>query len=81
MDMIIAGAGKVGLTSARQLAADNHNITLLDMDRNVLDEATEQLDAIAVCGKCASREVLLQAGLENAELVIAATNADELNLL
>ena len=81
MDIIIAGAGKVGLTIARQLAAENHNITLIDMDRNVLDEATEQLDAIAVCGNCASREVLLQAGLENAELVIAATNADELNLL
>ena len=81
MDIIIAGAGKVGMTLARQLAAENHNITLVDQDRAVLDEATEQLDAIAVCGNCASREVLLQAGLENAELVIAATNADEVNLL
>jgi len=81
MDIIIAGAGKVGLTLARQLAAENHNITLIDESRAVLDEATELLDAIAVCGNCASREVLLQAGLENAELVIAATNADEVNLL
>lgn len=81
MDIIIAGAGKVGLTIARQLAAENHNITIIDMDRDVLDEATEQLDAIAVCGNCASREVLLEAGLVNAELVIAATNADEVNLL
>ena len=81
MDIIIAGAGGVGLTLARQLAAENHNITLIDESRAVLDEATEQLDAIAVCGNCASREVLLQAGLEYAELVIAATNADELNLL
>ena len=81
MDIIIAGAGKVGLTLARQLAAENHNITLIDRDRSVLDEATEQLDAIAVCGNCASREILLEAGLENAELVIAATNADEVNLL
>ena len=81
MDIIIAGAGKAGMTLARQLAAEKHNITLIDEDRSVLDEATEQLDAIAVCGNCASREVLLEAGLENAELVIAATNADEVNLL
>ena len=81
MDIIIAGAGKAGMTLARQLAAEKHNITLIDEDRFVLDEATEQLDAIAVCGNCASREVLLEAGIENAELVIAATNADEVNLL
>ena len=81
MDIIIAGAGKAGMTLARQLAAEKHNITLIDEDRSVLDEATEQLDAIAVCGNCASREVLLEAGIENAELVIAATNADEVNLL
>ena len=81
MDIIIAGAGKAGLTLARQLAAEKHNITLIDEDRAVLDEATEQLDAIAVCGNCASREVLLEAGLEKTELVIASTNADEVNLL
>ena len=46
MDIIIAGAGKAGLTLARQLAAEKHNITLIDEDRAVLDEATEQLDAI-----------------------------------
>jgi len=81
MDIIIAGAGKVGMTLARQLAAEKHNITLVDENQAVLDEATEQLDAIAVCGNCASREVLLRAGLEYTELVIAATNADEVNLL
>ena len=59
MDIIIAGAGTVGITLARQLAAENHNITIVDQDRAVLDEVTEQLDAIAVCGNCASREVLL----------------------
>ena len=47
----------------------------------LLNPFMAQLDAIAVCGNCASREVLLQAGLENAELLIAATNADEVNLL
>ncbi len=81
MDIIIAGGGKVGLTLARQLAAEGHDITLIDRDSLVLEEAVEQFDSMAVCGNCASKEVLLQAGVEKAELVIAATNADEVNLL
>lgn len=81
MDIIIAGGGKVGLTLVRLLAVEGHNITLIDRDRIVLEEATEQFDVMAVCGNCASKEVLLQSGIENADLLIAATNADELNLL
>ena len=81
MDIIIAGAGKVGLSLARQLVAEEHSVTLIDMDSLVLEEAVEQFDAMAVCGNCASKEILLQAGVEKAELVIAATNADEVNLL
>lgn len=81
MDIIIAGGGKVGLTLAGQLAAEGHNITLIDKNRAVLEDAVEQFDAMAVCGNCASKEVLLSAGVQEAELVIAATNADEVNLL
>ena len=81
MNIIIAGTGKVGLTLARQLAAEGHNITLIDRNSLVLEEAVEQFESMAVCGNCASKDVLLQAGVEAAELVIAATNADEINLL
>ena len=81
MNIIIAGAGKVGLTLARQLSAEGHDITLIDSDNLVLEEANEQFDTLAVCGNCASRDILLTAGVENADLVIAATNADEINLL
>lgn len=81
MDIIVAGGGKVGLTLARLLAVEGHDITIIDKNRTVLEEATEQFDAMAVCGNCASKEVLLQAGVKNAKLVIAVTNADELNLL
>ena len=81
MDIIIAGGGKVGQTLARQLAAEGHNLTLIDLDHRVLETAVERYDAMAVAGNCASKEVLLQAGVEEAELVIAATNADEVNLL
>lgn len=81
MNIIIAGTGKVGLTLARQLAAEGHDITLIDNDNLVLEETIEQFDALAVCGNCASRDILLTAGVEKADLVIAATNADEVNLL
>ncbi len=81
MDIIIAGGGKVGLALARQLASEGHDITLIDKNDLVLSEAVEQFEAMSVCGNCASKEVLLQAGTDHADLLIAATNADEVNLL
>ena len=81
MDIIVAGAGKVGLTLARQLVAEEHSVTLIDMDPLVLEEAVEAFDTMAICGNCASKEILLQAGVQKADLVIAATSEDEVNLL
>ncbi len=81
MDIIIAGGGKVGIALARQLISEGHDITLIDSNPQVLEEAMEQLDAITICGNCASKAVLLQAGVKKADLVIAATSADEVNLL
>ena len=81
MNIIIAGAGKTGLTLAQQLVAEGHNITLLDTKSSVLDTAVERYDAMSIFGNCASKEVLLQAGVEGADLVIATTDADEVNLL
>jgi len=81
MNIIIAGSGKVGHTLARQLAAEGHDLTLIDTNSKVLETAVERYDAIAVTGNCASREVLLNAGVKEADLLIAATNADEVNLL
>ena len=81
MNIIIAGGGKVGFTLARQLSAEKHDITLIDSDQQVLHSGMERFDVMAVHGNCASMETLLQAGVKEAELLIAATNADEVNLL
>ena len=81
MNIIIAGGGKVGLTLARQLSAEKHDITLIDSSQSVLDSGMERLDIIAVQGNCASMSVLLRAGVRDADLLIAVTNADEVNLL
>ena len=81
MNIIIAGGGKVGITLARQLAAEKHDITLIDSSRRVLETGLERLDIITVQGNCASMGVLQQAGVKDAELLIAVTDADEVNLL
>ena len=81
MDIIIAGSGRVGLTLARQLAAEGHDLTIIDEDFSVLESSMERLDVGAVHGNCASLEVLEQAGVKDAELLIAVTSADEVNLL
>lgn len=81
MNIIIAGSGKVGHTLARQLAAEGHDLTIIDSSSRVLETAVERYDAIAIAGNCASKEVLLQANVKDADLLIAVTNADEVNLL
>jgi len=81
MNIIIAGGGKVGTTLARQLSAEGYDITIIDDDPQVLNASVERMDVMAVHGNCASMSILLQAGVEDADLLIAVTNADEVNLL
>jgi trk system potassium uptake protein TrkA len=81
MNIIIAGGGRVGSTLAQQLSTEGCNLTLIDSRDTVLRSGMERYDAIGVCGNCASMEVLKQAGIGEADLLIAATNADEINLL
>ena len=81
MNIIIAGSGKVGMTLVRLLSAEGHDLTMIDLDKRLLETNLEQYDIMAVEGNCASMPVLLQAGVETADLLICATNADEINLL
>lgn len=81
MHIIIAGAGKVGSVLVRHLTAEGHALTVIDQDSQVLEKLVIQYDAIGVQGNCASKAMLLQAGVQEADLVIAVTNADEVNLL
>lgn len=81
MKILIAGAGKLGLTLARQLAQEGYELTLIDPDAAVISSSEESLDVLAVNGNCAVRETLLGAGIESADLLIAVTGSDEINLL
>ena len=81
MKIIIAGSGKVGTTLARRLASEGYDLTLIDSNQQVLQELCEQCDVMGVQGNCASMPVLQQAGIADADLLIAVTNEDEVNLL
>lgn len=81
MRIIIAGDGKVGSTLTKKLSAEGHDLILIDSKQRVLDASIERYDVMAVNGNCASMEVLKQANVMNADLLIAVTNADEVNLL
>lgn len=81
MKIIIAGDGKVGTALVRQLSAEGHDLTLVDLIQSKLETIAEQYDVMAVAGNCAAMETLLEAGVKEAELLIAVTGADEINLL
>ena len=81
MKILIAGDGKVGSTLTRQLSGEGHDITIIDTDSSVLEGSVERYDVMAVQGNCASIDTLRDADVENAELLIAVTDADEMNLL
>ena len=81
MNIIIAGDGKVGSTLTRQLTSEGYDVTVIDLDSSVLESSVERYDVFSVHGNCASMDILLQAGVKDADLLIAATSEDEVNLL
>lgn len=81
MNIIIVGDGKVGAALAEQLSTAGHDITIVDSNTQVLRETSERLDVITVNGNGASMAILREAGADHADLLIAATSRDELNLL
>ena len=81
MNIIIAGAGKVGTTLAEHLAIEEHNVTIIDIADDILSKLSRQLDVMCVKGNCATQGILRAAGVADADIVIAATDSDEINLL
>ena len=71
----------MGATLTRQLSAEGNDLTLIDSNPKVLESSEERYDVMVVQGNCASMEVLLQAGVKEADLLIAVAGADEINLL
>ncbi len=81
MNIIIIGCGKVGETLAEQLNEEGNNITVVDIDADRVGEIADQLDVKGVVGNGATHTIQQDAGIERADLLIAVTGSDELNLL
>ncbi len=81
MNIIIAGCGKVGGALAEQLSREGHDITVVDERSEVVQHVANAADVIGIVGNGASYNIQKEAGIEKADLLIAVTNADEVNLL
>ncbi len=81
MNIIIAGCGKVGGALAEQLSREGHDITVIDQRSEAIERATNLSDVRGIVGNGASYNIQKEAGIESADLLIAVTNADEVNLL
>lgn len=81
MRIIILGAGQVGSTLAETLANENHDVTVIDLDEQLLSGLQDRLDIRTVQGQASYPGVLRQAGAEGADMLIAVTDNDEVNMI
>ena len=81
MKIIIAGAGKVGAGIAQSLEAEGHDITMIDRDAETIEQVANSLDVICVLGSATNPDTLREAGAESADVVMAVTETDEMNMI
>lgn len=81
MNIVIVGDGKVGYTLAAYLAQEKHDVTIVDQDAAALEKASETLDVMCVRGNGANVRTLLEAGVDEADVLIAVTTNDEMNMV
>ena len=81
MKIIVNGCGKIGKSILASLVAEGHDVVAIDNNPQVLAEITNIYDVMGVCGNGTDSDVLSEAGVKNAELVVSMTGSDELNML
>ena len=81
MNIIICGAGRVGFTIAKQLAEQNHSITIIDQSSEDIQKISDSLDVKAIVGKATMPSVLEKAHNDETDMIIAVTKNDEINML
>ena len=81
MKIVIVGCGKVGKTLAERLNKEKHDIVVIDIDSSTVEDVTSSLDIMGIVGNGASYAIQEEAGISDADLLLAVTNSDELNLL
>ena len=81
MKIIIVGLGQVGQMLAEYAAAEGHEVVVIDRDKEQVESVTDRFDVSGICGSGASRSVLLEAGADLADIVVALTPTDEVNIM
>ncbi|MCQ2451141.1 MAG: Trk system potassium transporter TrkA [Clostridia bacterium] len=81
MKIVVAGYGKVGDIIVADLTFEGHDVTVIDVDSAVLQTATNMYDVICVCGNCGDYDTLCEADVKNADMFVAVTGSDEINML
>ena len=81
MNIIICGAGRVGFTIAKLLTEQNHSITVIDQSSDDIQKINESLDIKAIVGKATSPSILEKANTKDADMIIAVTRNDEINMV
>ena len=81
MNIIICGAGRVGFTIAKLLTEQNHSITVIDQSSEDIQKINEALDVKAIVGKATSPIILENANSKEADMIIAVTKNDEINMM
>jgi trk system potassium uptake protein len=81
MNIVIAGAGDMGYHLAEQLSVDNQDITFIDTDKDILDNVASHLDVLTIVGDSTSLEVLKNANVQNAQMVMAVTTSEKTNIV
>jgi trk/ktr system potassium uptake protein len=81
MRTVIIGAGEVGFNSARMLSEEGHDVVLVEKEEALVERAAEQLDALVIHGNGASPKLLAEAGIKRADLLVAASSSDEVNII
>jgi trk system potassium uptake protein TrkA len=79
--VIVVGGGLVGSTLAGKLAGDGHDVVVVEQNRDLIADLNERLDVQTIRGNGATIPVLMEAGIENADLVLATTDSDEANMV
>ena len=80
MKIVIVGAGKVGIALTQQLSVEN-KVTVIDQNPHLVENIINIYDVMGACGNGASYDVQKEAGVDHAELLIATTSSDEINIL
>jgi trk system potassium uptake protein TrkA len=75
------GAGRVGLSLATFLISDGQDVTLIENDENLANNAVHELDALVICGNGTENKILEEVNIKNTDVFVAATGNDEANLL